>query len=356
MEEKKVILREEEIGSQIDWGRFFGREAPLFLEIGIGNGEFIVWLAKKNPESNFIGVEVSKKYFKKAVNRVIREGLQNVKLMHIEGAKFMAKFLKRESLSGIYINFPDPWVKKKHQKRRLISLPFIWLVADRLTLGGFFLMVTDCQEYANEVVELFSECPAFSPLWDTPIKKELPEYYLTKYARKWLACGLPIFYIGFKKCKRVEIPEWVYKIFPLIKVSEEEKTLPEMIVEIEEGIDFFELAKKFPKGILYKGENEVIKVLDTYSKEDGMLIDTLVVEGTLRQRFFIAVNTYHKKGLIISLHDSEKPDITDGVHKAVAMVILEIKKFFEKFRIVKTTCKKKILNLLQDLEKKDKIL
>ncbi len=351
---KEIVLKEEKIEIKPDWEEVFKRKADLFLEIGIGNGEFLVWLAKKYPQSNFIGVEVAKKYLKKAINRVANEGLQNVRLMHIEASKFLSKFLKRESLSGIYVNFPDPWIKKKHKKRRLISLPFVWLVADRLNLEGFFLMVTDCEEYADEVVELFSQCPAFLPLWDTPVKRELPDYYLTKYARKWLSCGLPIFYIGFKKCKRVEIPEWVYKFYPLAKISKEEK-LPENIVEVEEKIDFFELAKKISKGIVWKEENEVIKVLDVYSKEDGILIDTLVVEGTFKQRFFIAIKPYHQKGLIISIHDSEKPDITEGVHKAVVVMTLEIKKIFRKFCLIKSTCKKKFLNLLHDSEIKDKI-
>ncbi|MCD6490416.1 MAG: tRNA (guanosine(46)-N7)-methyltransferase TrmB [Thermodesulfobacterium sp.] len=129
MELKEIVLKENELEIKPDWERIFKRKAPLFLEIGIGNGEFIVWVAKKNPESNFIGVEVSKKYLKKAANRVVNEGLKNVKLMHIEGSKFISKFLERETLSGVYINFPDPWFKKKHKKRRLISQPFVWLIS-----------------------------------------------------------------------------------------------------------------------------------------------------------------------------------------------------------------------------------
>jgi tRNA (guanine-N7-)-methyltransferase len=348
MEIKEIVLKENELEIKPNWGNIFERNAPLFLEIGIGNGEFIVWIAKKNPQSNFIGVEVSKKYLKKAANRVAKEGLKNVKLMHIEASKFISKFLERETLSGIYINFPDPWLKKKHKKRRLISKPFVWLIADRLILDGFFLMVTDCEDYAYEVVELFSYCQAFSPLWDTPIKNELPDYYLTKYGRKWLFSGLPIFYIGFKKKSRVDIPEWVYNFYPLARLSKEEKLL-ENILEINEKIDFFELAKNLSRGIIWKKENEVIKVLDIYSKEDGILIDTLVTKGILRQRFFVAVKPYHQKGLIISIHDSEKPDITDEIHRAITLITLEIQKFFKDSRILKSTCKKKILEELQNI-------
>lgn len=347
MEFKEIVLKENELEIKPDWRNIFKRNAPLFLEIGIGNGEFIVWIAKKNLQSNFIGVEVSKKYLRKAANRVAKEGLKNVKLMHIEASKFISKFLERETLSGIYINFPDPWIKKKHQKRRLISKPFIWLVADRLTLDGFLLMVTDCENYAREVVELFSECQAFVPLWNTPIKNELSDYYLTKYARKWLSSGMPLFYVGFKKKFRVEIPEWVYNFYPLARLSKEE-TLPEIILEANGKIDFFELAKYLSKGIIWKKENEIVKILDIYSKEDGILIDTLVVKGAFRQRFFTAVKPYHQKGLMISVHDSERPDITDEIHRAIGVITLEIQKFFNNSHILKSTCKKKILEELQN--------
>jgi len=346
MELKEIVLKENELEIKPDWGKIFKRKAPLFLEIGIGNGEFIVWIAKKNPESNFIGVEVSKKYLRKAANRVVNEGLKNVRLMYIEGSKFISKFLERETLSGIYINFPDPWLKKKHKKRRLISQPFVWLIADRLTLEGFFLMVTDCEDYAKEVAELFSECPAFLPLWDSPVKINLTDYYLTKYARKWLSQGLPLFYIGFKKHKRVEIPEWVYKFYPLAKFSEEE-ALPENILEVNEKVDFFELAKKLLRGIVWKREEEVIKILDIYYKEDGILIDTLVVKGFLKQRFFITIKPYQGKKIIIAIHDSDKPDITEEVHKAIIIVTLEIQKVFKNSRLVKSTCKRKFFEPLQ---------
>jgi len=355
MDLKEIVLKEEDLKIRPDWGSIFKRKAPIFLEIGIGNGEFITWLAQNNPESNFIGIEYSKKYFKKAANRILRNKLRNVRLICIEGSKFLSKFLDSESLSGVYINFPDPWVKKKHKKRRLISKPFVWLLAERLILNGFFLMVTDYEEYAKEVIELFLKCPAFLPLWDSPIKDFLPNYYYTKYARKWLSQGLSLFYVGFKKIKRVEIPEWVYKFYPLAKLSKEE-FLPENILEIDEKIDFFNLSKNLPKGVIWKGENEVIKIIDIYFKEDGILIDTLVVEGFLKQRFFVAVNCYHKKGVIISIHDSDKPDITEGVHKAIIIITLKIHKIFRKARIIKSTCKVKVFKKVEEVLKESLIL
>jgi len=206
-------------------------------------------------------------------------------------------------------------------------------------------MVTDCKEYAEEVAELFSECPAFLPLWDSPVKINLIDYYLTKYARKWLSQGLPLFYVGFKKHKIVEIPEWVYKFYPLAKFLKEE-ILPENILEVNEKIDFFELAKKLPRGIVWKREKEVIKLLDIYYKEDRILIDTLIVKGVFKQRFFVTVKPCNikKKKIIIAIHDSDKPYLTEEVHKAIIVITLEIQKILKDSRLVKSTCKRKFLN------------
>ncbi len=336
-----IALKEEQLGIKPDWESIFGRSAPLYLEIGIGNGEFIVWLAKNNPDSNFVGIEVSREYFKKAINRAIASGVTNLRLIRIEGAKALSKLFDSESLSGLYLNFPDPWARKGRQERRLVNSGFVWLLADRLVLNGFFLMVTDYKPYAEEVLQFFSECPAFTLLWKEPMKQELPGYYKTKYARKWLSMGLPIFYIGFKKIKRVELPEWVCKLYPLIKLDKE-GSLPLNILKVKEKIDVKQLKKAFSKEILWKKEKELIKILDIYFKEDAMLLDTLVVEGYLRQRFFVVINFYDKDKIIIKIHDSESPDLTDGVQRALVLITLKLKEIFSEAELVQSSCKAKI--------------
>jgi len=334
---EKIEFKEEELGIRPDWEKIFKRKAPLYLEIGIGNGEFIVWLAERNPEADFIGVEVSREYFKKAVNRALKSGVNNLRLICMEGAKAISKLFSPSSLSGLYLNFPDPWAKKKQKERRLVNPAFAWLLADRLVQQGFFLMVTDYEEYACEVIEIFSRCPAYEPLWETPLRHELPGYYHTKYARKWLSMGLTLFYIGFKKVKEVELPEWVCKFYPIVNLKKEEP-LPLNILKLNQKVEFKELAKIFSKEIIWRKDEELIKVLDVYFKEDGVLIDTLVVEGHLKQRFFISIAPY-KDGLIISIHDSDHPDPTDGVHKALVLITFKLQKKFPESEVIQSTCK-----------------
>ncbi len=337
---EKLVYKIEELPIRPKWERIFKKEAPIFMEIGIGNGEFISWIAKKYPENNYIGVEIVRKFLKKAENRIKREGILNVKLIYGEGIKALSKLFSPQGLAGLYLNFPDPWRKAGHKQRRLVRKEFPWLLAEKLEKNGFFIMVTDWVEYAGETLEFFQQCPAFSPLWDTPLKYELPEYYHTKYARKWLSKGLSLFYIGFKKVKEVEIPEEVYKLYPLAELKEE-APLPEIILQTSKEVNFQEIAEKWERGVNYKDDRVVIKIMDIYTKKDGILVDVLVSEGTLLQRFFISI-TPHPVGIMIKIHESDKPEPTRGVHTAVCILTKNLLSFFEA-RLYKSTCKESIL-------------
>ncbi|RLG12528.1 tRNA (guanosine(46)-N7)-methyltransferase TrmB [Candidatus Pacearchaeota archaeon] len=342
-----IELKESNLQVYPSWEKIFGREAPLYLEIGIGNGEFIVWLAKNHPEANFIGVEVAKEFFRKALNRVVSANLSNVRLICMEGSKALCKLFFSQSLSGLYLNFPDPWAKKKQKKRRLINQAFVWLLADRLILNGFFIMVTDYKEYAEEVVNFFLNCPSFCPLWDSVIKNSLPHYYHTKYARKWLSAGLPLFYIGFKKIKHISIPEWVYTLYPLAKLKGGE-TLPESVIKINNKLNFFEIAKKFPTGVIWKNNHEICKIVEIYFNENNIILDLIVIEGFLKQRFFVSIHP-HSDGLIIKIHDSDNPDATDGVHKALAFLTLYLQKILKSGILLRTNCKSKAFKEIKKL-------
>lgn len=94
-----TILRPQALPIRPQWERIFGRSAPLGLEIGIGNGEFLVWLAHHHPEVNFIGVEIARNYLLKARNRVRSAGLTNVRLILMEGSKALSRLFAPETLS-----------------------------------------------------------------------------------------------------------------------------------------------------------------------------------------------------------------------------------------------------------------
>lgn len=318
-----IILRPQALPVRPSWEQIFGRTAPLLLEIGIGNGEFIVWLAEQNPDKNCIGVEIDRDYLLKARNRVKSAGLTNVRLVPMEGSKALSRLFAPETLTALYLNFPDPWHKARHKERRLVNEAFAWLLASRLVNGGQFLMVTDYEPYAQEVIAAFENCPAYEPLWNVPLRTDLPGYYRTKYARKWSALGRSFFYIGFRKTRSVELPDWVLETYPLASLKGDE-VMPQVILKTDRPVDWQALWKSFPKGLLWKRGDDVINVKGCYFGDDSIVVDLVVTEGRLMQRFFVSIHAHHD-GIMVKIHDASHPDFTRGVHRAVALLGLIVK-------------------------------
>lgn len=341
------LLKEEEIGFFPSWDKVFGRRAPLYFEIGVGNGEFIVEMAEKMREADFVGVEVSKEVLRKALARIEDRSLSNIRLIHMEGTKALAKLFKSESLEGVFLNFPDPWPKKKHRKKRLVKPGFLYLLSDRLKIGGFFQMATDHKDYAEEVLLLFKDFDGFSPLWEDYLKTALNDFYPTKYARKWLSQGKTIYFLGIKKTKKIKIPEWVKDWCPLLKIKKEELALPIVnLFKIRPKLNFQELVKSLKGVELCKEKNLFIKILDGFYNEESLLLDLLVEEGIIKQRFFVKVSPYGKEGYLLASHDSDKPDPTEGVHLALVLLLKKFKESSQDFEVIKSTCKEKFLKIL----------
>lgn len=137
------------------------RPAPLYLEIGFGNGEFLYESALKNPGHDFIGIEV----FMSGVAKLLRRmtGYDNSKLPYPHNIRViigdarhaLEEYIPTRSLDGIYILFPDPWPRKRHHKRRLITGGFATLLHTRLKDNGFVVTVTDHKVYAAQISESF---------------------------------------------------------------------------------------------------------------------------------------------------------------------------------------------------------
>ena len=168
----------------INFNEIFGNNNSVNIEIGIGNGGFISHYALQNPNENFLGFEVFKKILRKAVKKVEKLKLKNVRLIHYD-AKFFVKRFKNESVKTFYVNFPDPWPKKRHHKRRLLKTDFIELMRDKLMPGGTIFMVTDHRDYAMEIVENLKPVEGIVSAFDKAYLNELVDYYETKYYLKF---------------------------------------------------------------------------------------------------------------------------------------------------------------------------
>ncbi|MBX6316016.1 MAG: tRNA (guanosine(46)-N7)-methyltransferase TrmB, partial [Isosphaeraceae bacterium] len=178
----------------IAWAEVFGDDHPIELEIGPGKGLFLANAATKKPDHNFIGVELSKKYARKAAERVAKRGLRNVRVVAGDARRFLNQFVPPASLHAVHIYFPDPWWKKRHKKRRVFCEPFVVDVARALQPGGDFWMATDVEEYFGVMQDLMAAHPEFLP--QPPPQPNTPEHdldYLTNFERKYRIEGRPIY-------------------------------------------------------------------------------------------------------------------------------------------------------------------
>lgn len=182
----------------LDLDAVFGRSAPRILEIGCGMGETTVAIAAAHPECDYIGIEVHTPGVGSLLKQIDEAGLSNVRVIQHDAVAVMDTMIPPSSLDGMHIFFPDPWPKKRQQKRRLIQSPFIALAASRLKPGAYLHAATDWQEYAEQILAVFSAEPT---LVNTATGyAEKPAYRpQTKFETRGLKLGHGVWDIVFRR-------------------------------------------------------------------------------------------------------------------------------------------------------------
>lgn len=150
----------------IDFEAWFGRSAPVVLEIGSGMGEATAQLAAAAPEVNYVAIEVYEAGLGQLMLRADKLGVTNLRLLHGDTVPLLRDHVAPESLAGVRIFFPDPWPKKRHHKRRLVQPEFVSLVASRIAGGGTLHLATDWQDYADQMLEVCSAEPTLANRFD----------------------------------------------------------------------------------------------------------------------------------------------------------------------------------------------
>ncbi|AYN27578.1 MULTISPECIES: tRNA (guanosine(46)-N7)-methyltransferase TrmB [Buttiauxella] len=145
----------------VDFAELFGREAPVTLEIGFGMGTSLVAMAKANPQQNFLGIEVHSPGVGACLATAHEEGVENLRVMCHDAVEVLQKMVPDNSLSMVQLFFPDPWHKARHNKRRIVQVPFAELVKSKLKLGGVFHMATDWEPYAEHMLEVMSSIDGY---------------------------------------------------------------------------------------------------------------------------------------------------------------------------------------------------
>ena len=135
----------------------FKNNNPLYLDIGFGNGESLIHIAKMHPEINFIGMEVHAPGVGHLLLNIEKYQLTNIKIYQFDGVEVLKDCFTENIIDAIHIYFPDPWHKKRHHKRRLIQTEFIQLISAKLKNQARLHIATDWQEYALHIQEVFAQ-------------------------------------------------------------------------------------------------------------------------------------------------------------------------------------------------------
>jgi tRNA (guanine-N7-)-methyltransferase len=168
----------------------FGRDAPVVLEIGFGNGETFVEQAAQNPERDFLGIEVHEPGVGHCLLQAKAAGVTNVRVIMHDAVEVLANQVPSASLDRLNLYFPDPWPKKRHHKRRIVQDAFIELVADRLRDGGTLNIATDWANYAEHIDDVMSRSGRFECIERRTHDGEAPlDRPQTKFERRGLRKG-----------------------------------------------------------------------------------------------------------------------------------------------------------------------
>ena len=171
-----------------DFAAAFGRSAPLVLEIGFGMGDATASIAQALPGTDFIGVEVHTPGVGALLKRIGELQLTNLRLLQHDAVEVLEHMIAPGSLAGVHVFFPDPWHKKKHNKRRLIQPAFVSQLAGRIAPGGYLHCATDWQPYAEQMLEVLSAEPLLHNTAAGYAPK--PDYRpLTKFENRGLKLG-----------------------------------------------------------------------------------------------------------------------------------------------------------------------
>lgn len=186
----------------LDLTQLFGRDAPVVLEIGFGMGASLVTMAQNNPQQNFLGIEVHAPGVGACLGSAKEAGVENLRVMCHDAVEVLEKMIPDNSLRMVQLFFPDPWHKARHNKRRIVQVPFAELVMRKLKLGGVFHMATDWEAYAGHMLDVMSSIDGYKNQSETQDYVPRPETRpLTKFEQRGQRLGHGVWDLMFERIK-----------------------------------------------------------------------------------------------------------------------------------------------------------
>ncbi len=295
----------------IDWSQVFGREAPLSLEIGFGNGGFLARQAAAHPELNHVGIELSWAGATRLFKRLNANGAQNAKALLVDAEVALQHLFRSNSLERAYVIHPCPWPKARHMDRRVLNPAGLAQLASRMGLGKQLTVITDHAEYAEWLGEVLAGQDTLQSIHPTIEVAEIPGHEPTKYQRKAMAEGIPIHFFEWKKVLETQVPD---------PPSIDPETMPS--IKLEGPYEAKSLAAKFtPQTFreVHQGEEVIVRLNAAFQRADdgALLIEALVQEGRLKHEFSIFVGFKRPDVLIVKLGSMGRPHPTHGVRRAL---------------------------------------
>jgi tRNA (guanine-N7-)-methyltransferase len=192
----------DEADTPLDCRQLFGREAPLVVEVGFGDGAATWRMAQAEPDKNFIGIEVHQPGVGRLLQALDARQLDNVRIARADAVDFIRDRLAPDSISELRIYFPDPWPKKRHHKRRIVQAAFLDLLAARLAPGAILHLATDWEPYAEHMLEVLKAHPDFVNQSPDGGYSERPRWRpVTKFERRGDRLGHTSHDLVYRRCR-----------------------------------------------------------------------------------------------------------------------------------------------------------
>ena len=147
-----------------DWTAVFGREAPFALDIGFGGGDFLLELARRHPEWNVLGLEIRRHLVDEVLEEARALGVRNLHALLANANEHLTALVPERSVAFVSINFPDPWYKKRHHKRRVVRSDWAQALATRLLPGAEVHAMTDYEPVGLQILDVLEAAPGFTNL------------------------------------------------------------------------------------------------------------------------------------------------------------------------------------------------
>lgn len=290
-----------------DWSAVFGRKAPLILEIGFGRGHFLFHLARTNPGCNIVGLEISNECLVGAERKLGRGEAPNARVVHARAETALHHLFVPASLQQVHINFPDPWFKTRHSRRRLMQRDTVDTLTSRLAHGGLLYLATDIVEYAEMSAALLENTPGLSNLLPASWASAMPGRTITKYERTAQREGRACYYFAYRRNSRTAPDIPVQKELPM----------PHMVLT---GVpDAADIQSRFAP--LHLAEDEtVVRVLACFRDERALLFEVYAKEPTIDQHCAIMLTPRPDGDATLLLSPLGHPRPTAAIHRAVRLI------------------------------------